>query len=833
MRLVRNVSICAAFALYAWSHGFVAAQATHAVPGVPGVRIPGSANQRTLEPEPRNAGTSGTRGTRPEAPTAPTYQRFLSPATPLEIAAAKKTDRIAWMAYDEGKRNVYTASAPSFTPVRLTNFLEDNGVDLSTVRISDDGSTVIFVRGTAPNRDGWIANASANPDGADRTVWAVRTAGGPAWRLTEIAGAPELAPDGRSVLFVKDGQVYRALVTPKPVKPMDRGDKAFITMWGTQSAPKFSPDGRKIAFVSTRTDHSFVVIYDVATRTVKYMDPSVDFDSSPLWTEDSKHVVFLRRPGLPFGQQAQAGIGSLGNPNGPAFNPNAQTGRGGGRGFGGRGTAQAGNQNVPPAAAKVPGLTRAAFRGGYTLSIMKADVATGEAREVWHNQPNDPLVNNLLNPRLTGNFVIFPFNVGFGGRGGRGAQTETPSAPPDEWERYYSLDISSPSSRPVLLTTTNGMIEAQTDVSISPDGRTLYYCTNAQDIERRHIWAVAVSGGTPAQVTTGRGIETYPTPLASGKLLATLSADWRLPQSIGLWPLSSGSASLKPVRGAQHGVAPVAGAQKVIFPATMKGFPADLHVDPELVITKAADGLEIHNQLFLPKNIKPGERRPAIVFVHGGPVRQMLLGYHYMHFYHWAYGINQWLASQGYVVLSVNFRSGVGYGRSFRNAPNTGGSGNAEYQDVVAGGKYLQSRPDVDPNRVGIWGLSYGGVLTAQALARNSDIFKAGVDLAGVHLWGSSLDPEATSYKSSVIGAVDGWKSPVLLVHGDDDRNVAFQQTTGLVQLLRARDVYHELIVFPDDTHESMLHSRWIYTLDRMEKFLAKFLGAGGAKITS
>jgi dipeptidyl aminopeptidase/acylaminoacyl peptidase len=100
-----------------------------------------------------------------------------------------------------------------------------------------------------------------------------------------------------------------------------------------------------------------------------------------------------------------------------------------------------------------------------------------------------------------------------------------------------------------------------------------------------------------------------------------------------------------------------------------------------------------------------------------------------------------------------------------------------------------------------------------------------GVDLAGVHLWGSSLDPDAVSFKSSTIGAIDGWKSPVLLVHGDDDRNVAFQQTTGLVQLLRQRDVYYELIVFPDDTHESMLHSRWMYTLGRMETFFRKFIG--------
>jgi dipeptidyl aminopeptidase/acylaminoacyl peptidase len=245
-------------------------------------------------------------------------------------------------------------------------------------------------------------------------------------------------------------------------------------------------------------------------------------------------------------------------------------------------------------------------------------------------------------------------------------------------------------------------------------------------------------------------------------------------------------------------------------------------VTPEVVIVKSPDGMEIHNQLFLPKDLKPGERRPALIFVHGGPVRQMLPGYHYMQFYHWAYGYNQYLASQGYVVLSVNYRSGVGYGRKFRMAPNTGGRGNAEYQDVLAAGKWLQARHDVDPSRIGIWGLSYGGVLTAQALARNSDIFVAGVDMAGVHLWGSSLDSAAVSYRSSAISAIDGWKSPVFLVHGDDDRNVDFAQTVGLVQLLRARNVPYELQVIPDDLHESMFHTIWMDTWNRSTAFLKK-----------
>jgi dipeptidyl aminopeptidase/acylaminoacyl peptidase len=752
-------------------------------------------------------------------PTVPTYQQFMSPASPQEVVAARKVDRIAWVDYAEGKRNAYTAVAPLFAPVRLTNFLKDDGIMMSAIRISDDGSTVVFMRGEGPNRDGWSPNASADPNGPEHAVWAAHTSGGGAWRVVDATN-PELAPDGSAILFVKSGQIYRVKVTPvKAASEVDRGEKAFITEWGVQSDPKWSPDGRKIAFVSTRTDHSFVVVYDVATRSVKYMSPSVDFDTTPMWLPDSKHLIFMRQPGVPFGQQAQAGRGGLGDPNGPAFQVPATGGRGG------RGSEAA---SAPAVVNNSPGLMRASFKGGYTLAFYKADVTTGEAQETWHNQPKDAIASIIGNARLAGDFVIFPLVVpgerGRGGRGGRGARGGAPATPDseptpesqalakDEWDRYYALNVTDPSARPVLLTTTDGLIENQTAIAVSADGKTFYYCTNAKDIERRHIWAAPAGGGTPAQITTGEGVETYPTPLASGKYLATLSASWNMPQSLGVWKIGTG------------GSAAAAQTQKIVFPTSLQGFPTDAHVRPEVVITKAADGLEIHNQLFLPKDLKPGDRRPAIVFVHGGPVRQMLPAYHYMQFYHWAYGINQWLANQGYVVMSINYRSGVGYGRSFRTAPKTAGDGNSEYQDVVAGGKYLQARPDVDPNRIGIWGLSYGGVLTSQALARNSDIFKAGVDLAGVHLWGSSLDPGAVSYQSSTIGAIDGWKSPVLLIQGDDDRNVAFQQMTGLVQLLRQRDVYYELIVFPDDVHESLLHSRWMYTLGRMETFLHKFL---------
>jgi dipeptidyl aminopeptidase/acylaminoacyl peptidase len=725
-----------------------------------------------------------------------TIEQFMSPASPLTLASARKADRIAWMVYDRGLRNVYTAAAPDFRAVRVTSFLKDDGTDLTDVELSDDGRIIVFVRGSAPNRFGWVANPSHDPSGAERAIWAVRSTGGPAWRVAQGA-APKLSPDGRTVLFTRDGQIYRARVMRgAPVTAMDTGGVPFIQAWGRNGSPTWSPDGKRIAFVSDRENHAFVAVYDVLARTVKYIAPSVDCDGGPTWSPDSKRLAFYRRPGTPFGLQQQRGAGGIGNPAGPAVlasaAPLAGNPSGGcGAGVGGGAARTAGiagrSDSTRAGLRQSPGFYSATFAAGHTLELMIADVATGEAKRAWRNAPRDSVFMSLNNMAWAGSSVIFPVNV-----------------PKDEWDRWYRIPVSG--GEPTLLTTTDGMIEDATSVALSKDGgNTLFYSTNATDIERRHIWAVPTSGGTPRRVSSGEGIETYPQPLASGTSLAVISFDARTPASIAIVPATGG-------------------APKRVFPTLAASFPTAAHVVPEIVKTKAADGLEISNTLFMPKDMKPGEKRPALIFVHGGPRRQMMPGYHYMQFYHWAYAVNQWLADQGYVVLSINYRSGVGYGKSFTNAPNTQGRGNSEYQDVVAGAKYLQGRADVDPTRVGIWGLSYGGLLTSQALARNSDIFVAGADLAGVHLYGNVIDTANLAFTSSAVGAIDSWKSPVFLVHGDDDRNVDFAQTVGLVQLLRARDVYHELIVVPDDLHESMLHANWIDTFDRMGVFLKRFV---------
>jgi len=272
---------------------------------------------------------------------------------------------------------------------------------------------------------------------------------------------------------------------------------------------------------------------------------------------------------------------------------------------------------------------------------------------------------------------------------------------------------------------------------------------------------------------------------------------------------------------------------KALAPQALpRDFPSAKLVVPEQVIFRAADGLEIHGQLFKPANITG--KAPAIVFMHGGPNRQMLLGWHYRYYYHNSYAMNQFLASRGHIVLSINYRSGIGYGRAFRTAQHRGARGASEYQDIVAGAKYLRERADVDKKRIGLWGGSYGGYLTALGLARNSDLFAAGVDFHGVHDWSNPVAglrvPVDTSERnriareSSPISSVEKWKSPVLLIHGDDDRNVEFSQTVNLVRRLRANGVYFEELIYPDEIHDFLRHQDWLRAYHAAADFFDKHL---------
>src|SRR6185436_1615963 len=211
----------------------------------------------------------------------------------------------------------------------------------------------------------------------------------------------------------------------------------------------------------------------------------------------------------------------------------------------------------------------------------------------------------------------------------------------------------------------------------SSDGASVLFSSNQGDIDRRHVWQVSVTGGTPTALTRGTGIEWSPVALGDGRAIALLHSDARTPARVAM-------------RGSD-------GALRELVPNAIPAeFPSSALVEPKQVIFKAADGIAVHAQLFLPPDLKPGERRPAAIFFHGGSRRQMLLGFHYMYYYANAYAMNQYLANRGYVVLAVNYRSGIGYGLEFREALEYGAAGASEYQDVVAAGKYMRARADVD-----------------------------------------------------------------------------------------------------------------------------------------
>jgi dipeptidyl aminopeptidase/acylaminoacyl peptidase len=366
---------------------------------------------------------------------------------------------------------------------------------------------------------------------------------------------------------------------------------------------------------------------------------------------------------------------------------------------------------------------------------------------------------------------------------------------------------------------------------LSPDGRTLVFAGNMgkgnDDIDRRHVFMVSVDRAGVTNLTPGEGNEWTPVVAGDGKSVVFLGGDAKRSPLPGVVQLSGGT----PTRLAEN-----------LVPDE---FPAAKLVVPRAVTFKAADGITVHGQLFeSAASSSQGAKKPAVIFVHGGPPRQMLLGWHYSRYYSNSYAVNQYLASKGYVVLSVNYRLGIGYGHEFHHPEDAGPWGASEYRDVKAGAEYLRALPDVDGARIGIWGGSYGGFLTALALARNSDLFAAGVDMHGVHDWTTDIErrlngmkdryekadaaeAEEVAWKSSPVSSISTWKSPVLLIQGDDDRNVRFSQTVDLARRLDAAGVPYEEIVLPDEIHDFLLYSSWVTADSATAAFFDKTIGAG------
>ncbi len=683
-----------------------------------------------------------------------TLEQVLSSPFPSNLVAAERAGRIAWVFNAMGARNVWVADAPNFEARQITRYTADDGMPIAALRLTPDGHTIVYARGSEANKVGEVADPTSNVEKPLQQVWAVDVDK----RVPRLLGEMgcddegcediEVSPDGKFAVWSAKKQIWIASISgddiPGPTK--DVFDKAVSSATATKSSdssgakarpltyvrgdnaqPHWSPDGKMIAFTSDRGDHNFIAIYEFGHDTLRYLAPSADRDMSPRWSPDGSQIAFVRLVGKRM------------------------------------------KQPLIPLSAE-------------PWSIWIYDLAKDSGREIWKS--GLALDDSLPELTIDGSFkfaaedrIIF-------------------SSEQDGWNHLYS--VSTTGGPATLLTP--GKFETE-DVALSADKASIIYSSNQDDathtdIDRRHLWKVAVSGGTPVALTHGETLEWAPVEVA-GKVICL------------------GSTATSP---AMPYVITARGREMISKSALPSSFPSAKLVTPKQVIFKAEDGWEIHGQLFEPKG---SERRAALIFIHGGSVRQMMLGFHYMDYYHNAYAMNQYLASRGYVVLAVNYRTGIMYGRHFREPADGGWRGGAEYKDIVAGGKFLKSLPNVDPKRIGLWGGSYGGYLTAMGLAHNSDLFAAGVDLHGVHDWSSfqeefpkdAPDRDAAlklAFQSSPDAAISTWTSPVLLIQGDDDRNVPFSQTVDLLQRLRASPKVHvEELVFPDEVHGFLMWKSW------------------------
>ena len=670
-----------------------------------------------------------------------TLEQVMSAPFPSDLSASKSGAKVAWVLSAKGARNVWVAEPPAYKGRQLTSYAEDDGNEIGELLWTPDDAAVIYTRGGDLDGFGENPNPRSNPEEPKQLLWIASVKGGAPQMLAE-GHSPVITAGGDRIFYIKGRDIWQVKV--------DRSDKPslMIQTKGRCNSLHLSPDGSMLAFGNARGDHSFIAVYDLATKQLRYLDPSVDRDSEPVWSADSKQIAFIR---IPTSRVASA------------FGPK---------------------------------------RIGDPWSIRIADVKTGTGREIWEaEQGNGSVLREVVTDNqlfwAADNKIVFPWEK-------------------DGWTHLYSISANVEKQKATLLTP--GEFEVE-HVSLAPGGKEIVYSSNQGDIDHRHIWRVATVGGqAPRAITSGNGIEYSPIILSDQNTVAFLRSDAKAPERASIISGTNAARDLAPES----------------IPAE---FPQSALVEPQQVIFSAADGMKIHGQLFMPANLDRSKRHPALLFFHGGSRRQMLLGWHYNYYYRNSYAMNQYLANHGYVVLSVNYRSGIGYGMQFREALNYGATGASEFQDVLGAGLYMRSRPEVDPARIGLWGGSYGGYLTAMGLSRASDLFAAGVDMHGVHDWNivirnfvPAYDPNAKpdagrlAFESSPLSSVKTWRSPVLLIHGDDDRNVPFSETVHLVEALRDQGVEFEQLIFPDEIHDFLTHADWLRAYHASVEFFDKHL---------
>jgi dipeptidyl aminopeptidase/acylaminoacyl peptidase len=354
------------------------------------------------------------------------------------------------------------------------------------------------------------------------------------------------------------------------------------------------------------------------------------------------------------------------------------------------------------------------------------------------------------------------------------------------------------------------------DVQIGSDGRFLYYKANSTHPGIYEVFRVEVASGQTEQLTSLGGMNDYVLSDDQQHLLVTHSTALSPPE---LW--------VQPIGNQQQ-------ARQVTRTVSAE-FESLPWIAPKFVTIESRAGRPIHARLYLPPGDAGGEKRPAVIFIHGaGYLQNAHQGWSG---YFREFMFNSLLAHRGYVVLDMDYRASAGYGRDWRTAIYRH-MGGPEVEDLDDGLQWLVRDHGVDADRVGLYGGSYGGFLTMMALFKHPGKFACGAALRPVTDWAHynhgytsnilntpEVDPEAYA-RSSPIEFASGLEDPLLICHGMVDDNVFFKDTARLAQrLIELKKEDWEVAIYPVEPHGFIQPSSWYDEYRRISELFRRHLG--------
>jgi dipeptidyl aminopeptidase/acylaminoacyl peptidase len=669
----------------------------------------------------------------------------------------------------------------------------------------------------------WPSRPAVSPDGRyvsflwtdwqTQDLYVVATSGGPPVPLTHSPGFlggstwnsagqfGSWAPDSRRIVYANGGDLF--VVSVPGGETMRLTDTAEA-----EDAPRFSPDGTRIAYArggdvyvltlqtgATREitrDHrsggGFSWSPDGRTISLTVADPAQRFTSAPSYSGPLLQFPWNRS-----------------NPRRVAIVP-----------------VEGAPRLLPPAAATHEAILDWA-PDGQSLIVQRSSIDAknrtlllvdleGAVRRTLYEQHDDKYL--ATNDQMAafspdGRSVLFTSDA-------------------DGWNHLYvtATDHGSPTQ------ITRGAFEVSFPAWM-PDGRGVVFSSSERGTSERQLYMVPTEGGARTPLTTAKGVDTTAAYSSKGDRAVFIHSDPdHLPD---LW-----SVEVRPAATPR--------------PLT-DSMPPDLHAfawqTPRIVTYPGKDGVPIKAQLFLPEPMDSHRRYPAVVNVHQASLYQeVYLGPGPQKDNVGWYGWHQRLARLGYVVLNVDYRGSSGYGRDFRTANHLDiGVGDAE--DVVKGVDYLKRTGFVDAARVGVYGMSYGGHLVLTLLAKYPDVFRAGINDAGVldylieggpwdirNAWvyqrlGTPDEHPDAYHNASALNFLDGIKAPILTLQGTADTNVTLLQSIKLIDELLKRGKTFEFALYPGEVHFFGRRRSWVDAFGRMERFFAQYLQPGSDAVTT